>query len=134
MAVPMRGCSVILGLLCGFSGIGVAAEPAQLVLRGGSVFDPVTGKFVADRTVVIEGAQIRSVSGPDVAAPKEARVVDCQGKFLLPGLIDAHVHLVHLANRSHVTGDQFLPMFLASGVTSVRDAGDEVVAESIIAR
>jgi hypothetical protein len=44
------------------------------------------------------------------------------------------VHLVHLANRSHVTGDQFLPMFLAAGVTSVRDAGDEIVAQSIIAR
>jgi len=44
-----------------------------------------------------------------------AQLVDCRGKFLLPGLIDAHVHLVHLANRSHVTGDQVLPMFLANG-------------------
>jgi len=41
---------------------------------------------------------------------------------------------VHLADRSHVTGDQFLPMFLANGVTAVRDAGDEIVAQSVIAR
>ncbi|MDM7916558.1 MAG: amidohydrolase family protein, partial [Candidatus Eisenbacteria bacterium] len=51
-----------------------------------------------------------------------------------PGLIDGHVHLVHLADRSRVSGDEFLPMFLANGVTSVRDAGDEIVAQSIIAR
>ena len=92
------------------------------------------GPSLPDQTVVIEGPQIRAITGPDVAPPPSARVVDCQGKFMLPGLIDAHVHLVHLANRSHVTGDQFLPMFLANGVTSVRDAGDEIVAQSIIAR
>ena len=57
-----------------------------------------------------------------------------EGKFVIPGLIDAHVHLVHLANLSHVAGDQFLPMFLANGVTSVRDAGDAIVAQSVIAR
>ena len=44
------------------------------------------------------------------------------------------MHLVHLANLSHVAGDQFLPLFLANGVTSVRDAGDAIVAQSIIAR
>ena len=38
---------------------------------------------------------------------------------MIPGLIDAHVHLVHLADLSHVAGDQYLPMFLAHGVTSV---------------
>jgi hypothetical protein len=125
---------LVLGLLCAVAADVRAGEPPLLVLRGGAVFDPIAGKFVPDQTVVIEGEQIRAITGPDVAAPQNARVVDCQGKFLLPGLIDAHVHLVHLANRSHVTGDQFLPLFLANGVTSVRDAGDEIVAQSIIAR
>jgi hypothetical protein len=125
---------IVLGVLCWLSSMARADDPSQLVLRGGSVFDPITGSLLAGRTVVIEGARIRSVSGPEVTAPQGARVVDCQGKFLLPGLIDAHVHLVHLADRSHVTGDQFLPMFLANGVTSVRDAGDEIVAQSIISR
>jgi len=126
--------TVVLGLLGASSGLVVAAEPQPLVLRGGAVFDPIAGSFQPDRTVVIDGAHIRSVSGPNVEFPCGARTVDCRGKFLIPGLIDAHVHLVHLANLSHVAGDQFLPMFLANGVTSVRDAGDPIVAQSIIAR
>jgi imidazolonepropionase-like amidohydrolase len=125
--------TIILGLLCALSGFSAAAEPQALVLRGGAVFDPIAGSFEADRTIVIDGAHIRSVSGPNADVPRGARVVDCRGKYLIPGLIDAHVHLVHLSDLTHVTGDQFLPMFLVNGVTSVRDAGDAIVAQSIIA-
>ncbi len=109
-------------------------KPVPLVLQGGAVFDPVAGSVHPDRTVVIEAARIRSVGGPEVELPTGARVVDCRGKFIIPGLIDAHVHLVHLADLSHVAGDQFLPMFLANGVTSVRDTGDAIVAQAVIAR
>ena len=134
-AISRRGrrCSLVLLLWSALSIPAPAGEPSPLVLRGGSVFDPTTGSLLA-RTVVIDGSRIRSVSGPEVPEPPGARVVDCRDRFILPGLIDAHVHLVHLADRSHVPGDQFLPMFLASGVTGVRDAGDQIVAESIIAR
>ncbi len=120
-------------LWSGVSHLG-ASEPHLLVLQGAAVFDSVAGRFVTDRTIVIEGDRIRSVSSADATPPIAARLLDCRGKFVLPGLIDAHVHLVHLANRTHVTGDQFLPLFLAYGVTSVRDAGDEIIAQSIIAR
>jgi hypothetical protein len=123
-----------LGMLWAGSGHLCASEPQLLVLHGAAVFDSVAGRFMADRTIVIEGDRIHSVSNADAAPPTDARVLDCRGKFVLPGLIDAHVHLVHLANRSHVTGDQFLPLFLANGVTSVRDAGDEIIAQSVIAR
>jgi imidazolonepropionase-like amidohydrolase len=126
--------AVVLGLLGAISRFIVAAEPPSLVLRGGAVFDPIAKSFQPDRTVVIDGAHIRSVLGPNADLPRGARTVDCRGKYLIPGLIDAHVHLVHLANSSHVVGDQFLPMFLANGVTSVRDAGDPIVAQSVIAR
>ena len=126
--------AVILGLLGASSGFVVAAEPRPLVLRGGAVFDPIAGSFQQDRTIVIDGTYIRSVSGPNVDLPHGARTVDCRGKFVIPGLIDAHVHLVHLATLSHVAGDQFLPMFLANGVTGVRDAGDAIVAQAVIAR
>ena len=50
------------------------------------------------------------------------------GKYALPGLIDAHVHLVHVSDFARVTGDELLPLFLAAGVTSVRSTGDEIVA------
>jgi imidazolonepropionase-like amidohydrolase len=135
---PIPCCSsrfaVVLGVLSIISGSIASAEPPPLVLQGGAVFDPIAGRFQPERTVVIEGDHVRSVTGPNCLVPGGARVVDCRGRYLIPGLIDAHVHLVHLANRSHVAGDQFLPMFLANGVTSVRDAGDAILAQAVIAR
>jgi hypothetical protein len=128
------GRMVVLGLLCLSASGGRAAESPQLVLQGCAVFDPIAGSFALDRTVIITGQQIREITDSGAAVPPDAHVVDCEGKFVLPGFIDAHVHLIHLANRSHVVGDQYLPLFLANGVTSVRDAGDEIIAESIIAR
>jgi hypothetical protein len=61
--------------------------------------------------------------------PAGAQIIEGKGKFLIPGLIDAHVHLVHLSDRTHVMGQEFLPMFLGAGVTSVRSTGDAVAVE-----
>jgi len=84
------------------------------------------------RTLVLAGERIQGIGTPDkpVEIPAGARTIEGAGKFVIPGLIDAHVHLVHLADRTHVTGDEFLPLFLAAGVTSVRSAGDAIVAET----
>ena len=107
-----------------------AAAPS-LVIRGGSLFDPITGTMEPAQAIVMEGEEITSVGTPrkPVDVPKDAQVIDANGKFILPGLIDAHVHLVHRLNFAHVTGDEVLPLFLASGVTTVRDTGDEIVAQ-----
>ena len=113
-----------------------AAEPPPLVLRDAAVFDTATGTMLPERTVVIEDGLITAIGTREQPAtiPDGATVVEAGGKYVIPGLIDAHVHLVHLADRTHVTGDEFLPLFLAAGVTSVRSAGDAIVAEVGIAR
>ena len=53
---------------------------------------------------------------------------------MIPGLIDAHVHLVQILAESHITGDEILPLFLAAGVTSVRSTGDEIVPATLVAQ
>ena len=127
--------AIVLGVCSGRASLAAQSEqPTSLVLKGGAVFDPVKGTLQTDRTIVIEGSRIRAVTGRGDGQPAGSQVIDCRGKFIIPGLIDAHVHLVHLADLSHVAGDQFLPMFLAAGVTSVRDTGDPIVAEAVIAR
>jgi imidazolonepropionase-like amidohydrolase len=115
--------------------IGRPADPV-VIIRGGAVFDPVAGRLLADRDILIEGETITAVgaSGAPPAVPAGARVIDARGKFIIPGLIDAHVHLVHRLNFARVTGDEVLPAFLAAGVTSVRDTGDEIVAQTLVAR
>jgi hypothetical protein len=112
-----------------------AADPA-LVIQGVSVFDVASGTMKPSRTVVVSGDRISAVraSGEPAPTPRGAIAIDGKGKFLIPGLIDAHVHLVHRLNFAHMTGDEVLPLFLANGVTSVRDTGDEIVAQTLVAR
>ncbi len=112
-----------------------AAEQQRLVISNASLFDVATGTMLPERTIAIRGERIEAIGSRDKPiAPQESdRIIDGAGKFVIPGLIDAHVHLVHLADRTHVTGDEFLPLFLAAGVTSVRSAGDAIVAEAGVA-
>ncbi|MBX9625649.1 MAG: amidohydrolase family protein [Gemmataceae bacterium] len=104
-----------------------------VAIRDVAVFDSIHGKMLPRQTVVIEGETIRAV-GPESPVPPDAQVIDGAGQYLIPGLIDAHVHLVHLSDRTHVTGDETLPMYLGNGVTSVRSTGDALVAQKLIAR
>ncbi len=92
--------------------------------------------MLPERTIVVRGERIVAVVAPDEAAdvPVDAVYVDGRGKFALPGLIDAHVHVVHVLDFAHVTGDEILPLYLAAGVTSLRSTGDEIVAATLVAR
>jgi len=113
-----------------------ASGQDSLVLRGGQLFDSVKAELRPVGAVLIEGERIEVVVPPGqrFSIPRGARVIDTHGKFLIPGLIDAHVHLVHILNSAHMTGDEILPLYLANGVTALRDVGDEIVAESLVAK
>ncbi|MYA79920.1 MAG: hypothetical protein F4X39_05265, partial [Acidobacteriia bacterium] len=113
------------------------ADPASLSLaiRNTSVWDNVSGRFLPSQTVLIRDRRIVSVDPSEEAElPPETHVLDGQGKFLIPGLIDAHVHLTHVLYQAGMTADEILPYFLANGVTSVRSTGDNVVAQSLLRR
>src|SRR6185295_573721 len=85
-------------------------------ITGALLFDSETGKSIPATTVVVQGERIAAV-GPDgkVAIPPGAEVIEAKGKALLPGLWDLHTHL---------SADQGL-LFIASGVTSVRDLAND---------
>lgn len=107
----------------------IAAQQPSLVLRNANVFDTNAGTFLGNRTIVIRGEKIEQVLGPG-ARVRGARATDLRGQYVIPGLIDAHVHLVHQPDFAHMTPEELLPMYLAWGVTSLRDTGDEIVAET----
>ena len=67
---------------------GRGVTPADLVLRGGRVFDLITGDLV-ETDVAICGDTIVGVFG----AYEGRQVIDCAGKILVPGFIDTHLHI-----------------------------------------
>ena len=70
----------------------VSAEKIALV--NGTMINPGTNQILPDATILIDGDRIISVVAPPekLEDAKGARVIDCKGKFILPGYIDTHVH------------------------------------------
>lgn len=91
-----------------------ATHPPQepLALVNANVVDVRDGKIVPNATVVIRDGKI--VSAGSGAAPSGLTAIDARGRYVIPGLIDAHTHIANL--RAARTA-------LESGVTTVRSAG-----------
>jgi len=107
------------------------------VLRAAALFDGVSPALMAEPTVVVAGGTIAAVHGPAGPVPAGAHVVDLPRLTLMPGLVDAHLHLCFDASSDPVghladTGDDVLRERMAeaarralrAGVTTVRDLGD----------
>jgi len=100
----------------------VVAQEREIVLIGGTLLNS-TGSPIKNAVVVIQGNRIASVgSGRKIKYQKSARIIDTRGKYLLPGLIDIHVHY----------NDWMGEMFLAHGVTTVKDVGNYVEWISVV--
>jgi imidazolonepropionase-like amidohydrolase len=97
-----------------------------LVLTDVTVVDVRKGALKPDQTVILERNHISSVEPSKSAKyPRNAASVNCWGLFLIPGLWDMHVHLV-FGDWFPDAKDITLPLFIANGVTSVRDMGSEL--------
>ena len=65
----------------------------KIVLTGGTVINPKTSRVIPDAVLVIEGDRITALGEKKTTSiPKDAKTIDCHGKFILPGYIDTHVH------------------------------------------
>ncbi|MCZ6484504.1 MAG: amidohydrolase family protein [Acidobacteria bacterium] len=91
-------------------------EPPSLVaVVGGTLIDGTGRSPVPDTTLLIEDGRIRQIGRRgEVPIPVGAQVIQADGKYLIPGLIDVHVH--YNAPFLH-------RLYLAHGVTTVRDVG-----------
>jgi imidazolonepropionase-like amidohydrolase len=118
---------------------------ATLVINGGTLIDGTGAEPIPDAAVVVSGDRIVDV-GPSskITVPKNTRTIDARGKWIIPGLIDAHVHFFQSGDlytrpdvidlRKRVPYERELAWirrrlpytftrYLCSGVTSVVEAG-----------
>lgn len=125
MSVILRVLGWTGATLLGLAVVGVLwpltlPEPprdvSDLAVRGVTVVEVESGRTLAAHTILIRGGRIVA-RGPDsaVVVPRGVRVVDGSGLHALPGLWDMHAHITTVSPWLD------LPLFVASGVTNVRD-------------
>jgi len=115
-----------------------------MVISGGTLIDGLGGPPVPNPGILVEGNRIRSV-GPDAAGLVDgATVVDANGRFITPGLIDGHVHLsIHQgalpgmpytssAEYSTLWAAHCLPKILRAGVTSISVPGGKWFVDATV--
>ena len=108
-----QGCGLALAGLLFLSCKGAASDGIALV--GATLIDGTDGPPMRDAVVVVRRGRIESVSERGgFELPRGTREVDVSGRWIIPGLIDAHAHLSPAATWAP-------PRYLAWGVTTVRD-------------
>ena len=70
-----------------------SAEPDTLIYAGKLLADPASGRVLTQQTITVRSGRIVSVAAGYTKAPSGAKVVDLKNAFVLPGLIDSHVHI-----------------------------------------
>jgi imidazolonepropionase-like amidohydrolase len=91
----MKTVRLALFLVAAFAGAASPSAAEKLAIVGGTLIDGTGAAAVPDGIVVIDGAKIVAI-GPkaNVNIPADARRIDATGKYIIPGLMDANVHLI----------------------------------------
>lgn len=111
---------------------GQMPGPPIVAIENVALVDVVRGTIVKSRTVVIADGIIAALGEPgSIKIPPTAVRVDGRGRYLMPGLVDMHVHLFNNASR-RLPNDWTFPLFVANGVTAVREMRTEPAQVSVV--
>jgi imidazolonepropionase-like amidohydrolase len=120
-AVPQLVARAASDGMAAMADTAAAISPAAshaIAVTGGTILDMTARKPIVDGTVVVIDGRITAV-GPSgrVAVPPGATIVNAAGKTVMPGLWDMHAHFEQV---------EWGPIYLAAGVTTIRDVGNEL--------
>jgi imidazolonepropionase-like amidohydrolase len=137
-SVGMGRTALLLAcLLVSSSVVAREADDDTVYVQVGSLLaDPATGKVEHNRTVIIRGGRIAAIQEGFTSGA--GKTLDLRKGFVLPGLIDSHVHLCHENGpndflrrivqsqaRDAIDGAYFARLTVEAGFTTVADLGDE---------
>jgi len=98
-------------------------SPAPIAITHVNVINATGSAVQPDMTVVIQGEKIAQLAESSrIALDRDAVVVNGSGKFLIPGLVDSHVHLTG-SGEPNGSREFIVPLLVANGITTVRDMG-----------
>ena len=138
----MTSRGLLAALSAGFFSITLAQADAvpsvPIVLKADRLFDSVSGRLTEHGMVLVSDHKIQAL-GSDVKVPANAKIIDLGDATLLPGFIDAHVHLTGESGKNYyedfyqgimrfpaeqaLWGAKYAKVTLEAGVTTVRDLG-----------
>jgi imidazolonepropionase-like amidohydrolase len=120
--------TALLGSLVASAGMIWGQSPANvLAIVGANLVDVRKGVTIEQSVVLAAGDRITAVGrAGELAIPSDAKVVNAQGKWLIPGLVDMHVHVSN--TMVGVRGHPWLILYMANGVTTVRDTGGNITS------
>ena len=119
---------IAIFFLCSFNGY---AQEKAIIFKNVNVVDVVEGNIRKGQDVVIKEGIIQAI-GKNVGTGVSGEVKDLTGMYMMPGLIDAHVHIANDPKESQEDRAKHLEYFLRHGVTSIRDAaGDARVLQEL---
>ena len=136
----MAASLALLGLPKPIGAQPLPVQPARPILfTNFRLFDGTSGTLRDGLRVLVEGNLIKAVTGGNPAAPDGAQVIDCGGRVLMPGLIDAHWHSIFAAlplptllsadvGYIYLAASAEAERTLMRGFTTVRDVGGPAFA------
>jgi imidazolonepropionase-like amidohydrolase len=127
-------CRWLLLLVIAAMAMAAPQQPpglSYIALMHVTVIDGTGAPPQSDVTVVIAGYRIAQIGKTaTVSMPSKARIVDCRGKFLIPGLWDMHAHPddpeLWPVNPPAKEKESLLTLLIANGVTGIRDMGGDL--------
>jgi imidazolonepropionase-like amidohydrolase len=117
-------------LLAACACIAASAVRAQTItIDNVTIVDVTNGRLQPHKTIVIEGKRIARIENA-TAATRASATLNGTGMFVIPGMWDMHIHsyFTNDTARFHSTSEIMYPLFIASGITGIRDLGSNLDA------
>lgn len=140
-AIAAITCTAIPALMAVAQPPAPAAQPDTLIYAGRLLADPASGRVLTQQSILVRNGRIVSITAGYVAPANGARLVDLKNSFVLPGLVDSHVHLTDeqgpdtrlntflktSADRA-IDGAGYALKTVKAGFTTVADLGGDAQA------
>src|SRR6202046_1979096 len=116
---------VFFAALLGMTSAANAQSKSPIAIEHVTVIDGTGRPAIPDATVIIEGDRITRVSRTEIPIPAGAQRIDGRGKYLIPGMMDVHIHLHggFAKPPDERAGIRALQSYLYCGVTTALEVG-----------